>query len=392
MKIAVIWARFGPYHLARLRGLADCGAAVGHAVVGLEIAQQDHYAWDQQAGAEGFARHTVFPEARYDALTPRQIHRGVAQALDRIQPDAVAINGWSVPEARAALAWGRRRGVITVLMSETKEDDGDGPRRWWKEAIKGWLVRRCAAALVGGRKQADYLVKLGFPRARIFLGYDAIDNDYFARETAQVREQQEETRDRLRLPELYFFACTRFLPRKNLDGLLRAYADYRRVSQETPWGLVIAGSGEEQDNLRALQAQLALDDAVQWAGFVQYDALPAYFGLASAFVHPAKAEPWGLVVNEAAASGLPLLVGNTVGAGYELVREGENGFLFDAARDDDLTRALRAVAEASPEQRAVMGERSRRIVADWSPRRFGEQLLAAVEMAMADPKRQRGVG
>ncbi|MFO7640505.1 MAG: glycosyltransferase, partial [Candidatus Competibacteraceae bacterium] len=190
MMIAVIWARFGPYHLARLRGLADRGAAAGYAVVGLEIARQDHYAWDQQAGAEGFTRHTVFPEARYDALTPRQIRRGVAQALDRIQPDAVTINGWSVPEARAALAWGRRRGVITVLMSETKEDDGDGPRRWWKEALKGWLARRAAAALVGGRKQVDYLVKLGFPRARIFLGYDAIDNDYFARETAQVREQQ----------------------------------------------------------------------------------------------------------------------------------------------------------------------------------------------------------
>lgn len=381
MKIAILWPRFGPYHLARLRGATERCAARGARIVGLEIAQQDHYAWDLREGADGFDRHTVFPEARYDALTSRQIGRGVAQALDAIRPAAVAINGWSVPEARAALAWCRRRGARAVLMSETKWDDGD-QRAWWKETIKGWLVRRCDAALVGGRPQADYLQRLGFPRARIFFGYDVVDNDYFARETARVRTAAAAHRARHRLPERYFFACTRFLPRKNIDGLLRAYAAYRAAAG-TPWGLVIAGSGEEADALHALQRRLGLD-GVDWPGFVQYEQLPVYFGLAAAFIHPAKSEPWGLVVNEAAASGLPLLVSRTVGARYELLAEGDNGFLFDPTDIADIARVLRAMADLPESDRAAMGARSTAVVADWSPTRFGEGLFAAISAAQSN--------
>lgn len=377
LKIAILWLRFGPYHLARLRGAAEQGAARGARIIGLEIAQQDHYAWDYRADADGFDRHTVFPGAHYDALTPRQIRRGVTQALDALRPAAVAINGWSVPEARAALAWCRRRGARAILMSETKQDDGD-QRVWWKEAIKSWLVRRSDAALVGGRPQADYLQRLGFPAHRIFLGYDVVDNDYFARETARVRAAAAAHRARYHLPERFFFACTRFLPRKNLDGLLQAYAAYRAQAAGSLWGLVIAGSGEDTDALHALERRLGLDGVI-WPGFIQYEHLPVYFGLASAFIHPAKAEPWGLVVNEAAASGLPLLVSRPVGAGYELLRDGENGLAFDPWRVDDITRVLRTLADLTDDQRAAMSARSVEIASQWTPRRFGQQLFAAVD-------------
>ena len=94
---------------------------------------------------------------------------------------------------------------------------------------------------------------------------------------------------------------------------------------------MVLGSGVEETYLRRLAVEIRLKGVV-WPGFVQYDMLPVYYGLASAFVHPAKSEPWGLVVNEAAASGLPLLVSRTVGAQYELVEDGRNGYLLDAVR------------------------------------------------------------
>jgi 1,2-diacylglycerol 3-alpha-glucosyltransferase len=385
MKLAVIWMRFGAYHLARLRGLAACAVEAGHEVIGLEVASQDHYAWEVIAGAEGFARRTLFGDRPYQALSAREIRAAVRAALGELKPDAVAVNGWSVPEARAAISWCRQRGVPAVLMSETKADDGAGGRRWWKELLKSTLVRRCDAALVGGRQQAEYLAALGFPRERILLGYDAVDNAHFAEGAARARAEAARWRAEFGLPERYFFACTRFLPRKNIDGLLRAYAAYRSsclgAGAGPPWGLVIAGSGDEEIPLRALASELKLQ-GVHWAGFVQYDQLPRYFGLSEAFVHPAKAEPWGLVVNEAAASSLPLLIGRSIGAGYELVREGENGWRFDADRDEDITRTLLAVTALSDEQRAAFGARSREIVADWGPRRFGEGMLAAVKQAI----------
>lgn len=247
------------------------------------------------------------------------------------------------------------------------------------------LARRCDSALVGGRKQAEYLASLGFPQERIMLGYDVVDNAYFNAGSAEARRDCLSLRAALNLPHLYFFASTRFLPRKNIDGLLRAYAAYRSTcfsaGVHAPWGLVIAGSGEEEASLHALVSELKIDD-VHFAGFVQYDQLPIYFGLASAFVHPAKAEAWGLVVNEAAACGLPLLVGRTVGAGYELVRDGENGWRFDAESDSEITRALLAVSVLPEPDRLAMGARSRQIVANWGPERFAQGMLAAVEMAV----------
>lgn len=409
--IVVIWSRFGPYHLARLYSLAACAEDARFSIIGLEIAQLDHYDWDVRAGADGFRRHTLFPRREYGSLPASVIRSAVVRALEELRPNAVAVNGWGVPETRAAIGWCRRNGVAAVLMSETKEDDRGGKRVWWKEAIKGRLVRRCGAALVGGRRQAEYLVKLGFPHERIFIGYDVVDNDYFARGAARARSDARRLRNRYRLPERYFFACTRFLPRKNLDGLLRAYGLYRQTCTDAPWSLVIAGGGEGEDRLRQLAAQLvshttnALPNGrrqpgdslsedhrktlpcaapdVHWAGFLQYEQLPVFFGLASAFIHPALAEPWGLVVNEAAASGLPLLIARPVGAGYELLLEGENGLAFDPGDIGDMARALGRMAGMPEENRAVMGEKSAAIMAGWSPVRFGEGLLAAVRAAGA---------
>jgi glycosyltransferase involved in cell wall biosynthesis len=258
-------------------------------------------------------------------------------------------------------------------MSETKADDH--PRVPWKEFVKRLIVKKFDAALVGGRAQADYLVALNYPRDRVYLGYDVVDNDFFAARAARSRADHDHLRSILRLPDEFFFACTRFLPRKNIDGLLRAYAMYRAEAARPLWGLVIAGSGQEGNRLRALERELGLQ-GVAWPGFVQYSELPVYFGLASAFVHPAKSEAWGLVVNEAAASGTPLLVSRTVGSAYELVCDDANGFLFDPTDVADIASALLRVTQRTSGQRDAMGANAQRIASAWGPERFGSGLLA----------------
>jgi glycosyltransferase involved in cell wall biosynthesis len=259
-------------------------------------------------------------------------------------------------------------------MSETKEDDAR--RIWWKELVKRRRLRAASAALVGGQKQRDYLVKLGIARERIFFGYDVVDNAYFSRGASEARAKAGPIRRQHRLPERYFFVCTRFLPRKNVDGLLRAYAAYRSKCRE-PWDLVIAGSGTQQPALRRLEENLGVK-GVAWCGFIQYEQLPIYYGLASAFIHPATTEPWGLVVNEAAACGLPLLVSSTVGAGYELVVEGENGWLFDPLDTNDLASTMTRMTEADAARIVTMGQAAAATAEQWSPQRFGIGLLNAI--------------
>jgi glycosyltransferase involved in cell wall biosynthesis len=393
MNIAVLWARLGPYHLARLRGAAAAVAATDSEarVFGLEVAGSDSiYDWDPVAGDASFERVTLFPDRDYESLSEREISGAVRAALDRICPDAIAVNGWAAREAQAAMDWRRRQtGTCVVLMSETKRDDA--PRAWWKELVKSRIVRRADAALVGGRAQAAYLRRLGFPNRRIFIGYDAVDNDYFRKGADAAKAQAAKLRSERGLPERFYFACTRFIERKNIDGLLHAYAGYRSACNHTPWGLVIAGGGEEKANLIDLQTRLGLEGVV-WPGFVQYGELPIYYGLASAFVHPAKSEPWGLVTNEAAASGLPLLLSRTVGAGLELLSPGDNGFDFDPLRTEDMRSALLRLSQSPDATLERMGRRSSEIVRDWGPERFGTQLMAAIGSTREAGTAWRGSG
>ena len=377
-RVAIIWSTFGPYHLARLRGAAEAGAQHNAEIHGIEVAERDSiYEWDPCKSGNEFIRHTVFPSQDYSRLSSRMIADATVRTLESIQPDVIAVNGWAVPEACASIDWGAGRKISgTIIMSETKEDDAR--RFWWKECIKKRRLNNCHAALVGGQAQKDYLVKLGFAVDRIFLGYDVVDIAHFGCGASASRSIAADLRRQLSLPDKFFFSCTRFLPRKNIDGLLKAYSAYRVACDSRPWSLVIAGSGAEETRLRNLEKELRLE-GVSWAGFQQYPQLPQYYGLATAFIHAAKSEPWGLVVNEAAASGLPLLISRTVGARHELVRDSFNGFLFEPNSVADICEALLRISRLPAHEVEDMGRRSLEVANDWTPQKFGEGLFNAVE-------------
>jgi len=375
--VAVIWPRFGPYHIARLEA-AGRRFGEGGRVVGLEVARTDDtYVWSVVDGAECFERVTLFPHASYQDLPPRRVSHAICDTLDRINPEALAIVGWSFPEARAALRWCGRNGQAAICMSDSKRDDV--PRRWWKEFLKRQVIRQFDAALVGGRPHVQYAAELGIPPGRIFTGYDVVDNGYFAASAAEVRRRAVHWRHQLKLPEAFFLTCTRFVPVKNLFRLLDAYAAYR-ARVPCPWGLVICGGGELEAEVKGHAGALALD-SVRWPGFVQVGDLPKYYALASAFILPSIKDTWGLVVNEAMASRLPVLVSEKVGCRYDLVEDGANGYLFDPFDVDDMADAMCRMAALSDDERCAMGRRSEEIIADWGPERFAEGLWNAVQAA-----------
>jgi glycosyltransferase involved in cell wall biosynthesis len=254
----------------------------------------------------------------------------------------------------------------------------DERRRWWKERVKQRLVGLCSAALVGGRPHADYLASLGMPRERIFPGYDAVDNGHFTTGADAARHEAAAVRRRLGLPTHYFLASARFIPKKNLVRLVQGYARYRRAAGAEPWDLVLLGDGQLRPELEKLRADLGLEDHAFLPGFKQYGELPAYYGLAGAFVHASTTEQWGLVVNEAMAGGLPVLVSRRCGCAPDLVREGENGFTFNPHDIEAIAQLLGRVGGGGCDREA-MGRASRRIIARWDPQTFGSNLAKAVE-------------
>jgi glycosyltransferase involved in cell wall biosynthesis len=230
------------------------------------------------------------------------------------------------------------------------------------------------------------------PRERVFTGYDVVDNDYFGRRTAEIQNSKFELRNKRGLPENYFLASARFIEKKNLSTLIEAYAEYRRRSEiaaKVPWNLVVLGDGPLRETLNSQLSTLDLNEHVHLPGFKPYDELPLYYALANAFVHASITEQWGLVVNEAIASGLPVIVSERCGSVPELIQG--NGYTFDPANEHELTARLLEMDSLSDEERKHLGDNSYRTAANFAPERFGEGLERAASVAMGVSQKRFGV-
>ncbi|MGH7952682.1 MAG: glycosyltransferase family 4 protein [Limisphaerales bacterium] len=384
IRVAIVFMRFGPYHQARLNAAGRRMELFGVEACGME----NTYAWEKAEGADSFTRITLTDRHAGNRQWKREVYREMRRTLNNTKPDAVVIPGWASTEALSALAWCAETRTPVVMMSESTE--WDERRIGWKEWIKRRLVGMCSTALAGGTPHASYLEQLGIERKKIFLGYDAVDNDYFAIKAAEARNRKSEIRNQLGLPENFFLASARFVEKKNLPRLIQAYARYRDLVKKSEtenkkseiWDLVLLGDGPLRETLNFQLSTLNLRPHVLLSGFKQYDELPAYYGLASAFVHASTTEQWGLVVNEAMASGLPVLVSNRCGCSADLVREGRNGFTFDPCNVERLAELMVKISDARFSL-SSFGMEGQLIIKNWGTERFALGLKQAVDYAVA---------
>lgn len=325
---------------------------------------------------------------RKSVLAGRHLVKAIKNAFVTLDPDAVCVPGWGSPLGIASLIAARSEGLPSIVLSESQA--ADNPRVWWKEAVKRRFLDACSAALVGGSPHLDYLVSLGMPEDRIFMGYDVVDNHHFAGGADRARASGVELRQALRLPEQYFLASGRFIHKKNFASLLQGFAFYRERAGREAWNLVLLGDGVLRKDLERLTQSLGIAEAVHMPGFKNYEELPVYYGLAGAFVHSSTTEQWGLVVNEAMAAGLPVIVSDRVGCAADLVKHGTNGYIFDPYKPETLARYMYTVTDGDAD-RISMGQASRLIIERWTPRFFAENLLHAAEVAVGNALPELGV-
>jgi 1,2-diacylglycerol 3-alpha-glucosyltransferase len=387
MKAALLFDCFGPYHVARLNAASRLCE-----VLAIQVRRKSReYAWEPCNPPSDCASVTLespSDTARTECVewVPR-----LNRYLSEFSPDCVFVPGWSSRFALAALSWSLCHRAPAVLMSESTA--ADSTRQPMKEWLKGVVVGAFSAALVGGASQAKYVRGLGMSADRVFVGYDAVDNQYFSLQAGLARRRDETLRAELGLPEQYFLGSARFVRSKNLAYLIKEYATYREgFSPEgspgqggrssLPWSLVILGDGPERGDLESLVSALALDQFVLFPGFKQYSELPYYYANANAFVHASTSEPWGLVVNEAMASSLGVLVSERCGCVSDLVRIGQNGFTFDPARPGALSRLMLRMSSSQTETKRL-GKAGFALISRWGPERFAYGLLGAAHKAVS---------
>ena len=347
-RVAVIWIDWYPYHVARFRGLESAPSLAG-GVVGLElvggIGVHKGLKFREELPAD-LAVETLMPEASW-----REAHKGrLAQRLwarlKAYQPEVVLVPGYYTLPAIAAALWARVHGRTSVLMTESTA--GDHRRSWWKELPKRLALRILFDwAVTGGQAHVAYLRQLGFPADRIVGCYDVVDNARISEGTRALRARSTTAA----APN--FLYVGRLAEEKNIAGLLGAWADYRRAGGT--WQLVLCGDGPERAALEAEAARLPFGQEVQFPGLKNSGELLPVYAQAGCFVLPSTREPWGLVVNEAMAAGLPVLVSERCGCSVDLVEPGENGYRFDPTDRAQLTGLLLAMEQGGPDERARLG-------------------------------------
>lgn len=376
-----------PYHVARWGAVA---AMPGMEVHILQVRDKDDFKI-LEAKADTFPFHVHTLGISGKKTPPALLLKAAGDALERLSPDVVVISGYSFPVSLAMLVAASRRGIPVVVCSESNRDDAT--RRWLTETLKRRVVRLCVAGIAGGAPQKSYLCELGLPADHVFTGYNAVDNRHFAEKAAEFRNAEFGMRNvgkssphtsNCQLPTAnspFFLAVARFTPKKNLAGLINAYAAFIENKDPSAPDLVILGDGPLRGELEKQISELNLPGRVHLPGAVPYDLLPAYYGQALAFIHASTTEQWGLVVNEAMASGLPVIISNRCGCASDLVQEGVNGFTFDPANIDQLAELMNRISD-SEFPISNFGDASRRIVSGWSPALFAENLTKAAQVAM----------
>jgi len=291
-------------------------------------------------------------------------------------------------------------------MSDSREVDL--PREKWREWSKGRVVKLASSGFAAGKTHVEYLEKLGIEKGLCSTGYDVVDNEYFASGARKWRSPPRSSVEFDAGPVYpYFLASNRFIPKKNLFRLLSAYAEYTKDPQHNQypaWPLCLLGDGELKIDLIAHANHLGLTviERAPWEletphlrpeatpasaivffpGFRQIAELPRFYAHAGAFVHASTTEQWGLVVNEAMAASLPVIVSNLCGCAQELVRDQVNGFTFNPNDVGELASLMTRMSSMEAGKRDALGLAGKEIIADWGLERFAGGLTRAAEKAI----------
>lgn len=371
-RVAVIWIDWYAYHVARLQALAR-HPFLEKQVVGIELVGRAGVHGElvfRIEEREGLQVETLMPHCGWAEAGQVRLARKLWTKLDELDPEVILVPGYYTLPALAAVLWARRRNKKAILMSESTRQDHR--RRPYVERIKRAVVRRLFhAAIAGGTRQAAYLKDLGFCESDIARLYDVVDNDYFAQQSDHCLNQQ--LLEPANLPKRYFLYVGRLAPEKNIDGLIRAFARYRECGGL--WSLVIVGGGPLEQDLQQQVLAKGLSSYVHFEGLKNTRDIVVYYAFAQWFILPSWREPWGLVVNEAMASGLPVLLSDRCGCSDDLLEQGGNGYVFDPTQEEALVRLLLRISKLTEEQRQRMGRRSREIISHYAPHLWAEEVV-----------------
>ncbi len=349
-KVLLVWDRLGDYHAARFLELEKT-VGKGNTYISDLGGADSIYKW----------KNPLAENPNYLPLSEKSVEQKAV--LTRMKKFVSIVKKKEIQIVGLA-GYGRIEYLLILILSKFMRykvilfaESWYGNNRLINKLKGVFLKTFCKGFLVSGHKAKDHFTeKLGIPDNKIEIGYSVVDNQHFGSKIEVEKEN-------------ILLCVARFSKEKNLISLIKAF---KASTLSKTWTLKIVGGGPLKE---ILQAEINEKSSVQLSDWLSYSALPILYAHARFFILPSTFEPWGLVVNEAMAAGLPIALSTQCGCVPDLLNE-SSGFTFDGEKETEITSVLNKIATLDKSEMESLGVKNKGKVDAYSTRVWAKNFLS----------------
>ena len=287
------------------------------------------------------------------------VNPSLISELNLWKPDFILIIGWSFNSHLKCLRYFHNKITVLFRGDSTLINDKIGIKRVVRKYFLKWVYSKVDYALYVGKKNKLYFLRNGLTEKQLVFAPHAIDNSRFSNLDADYMEQALNWRRQLGIKdhEIVFLFAGKLEVQKNLVFLIETF---KAISNQFIH-LLIVGNGKLEKQLKI--SVLGISN-YHFIDFQNQSKMPIIYHLGDVFILPSISETWGLAVNEAMASGIPVLVSDNCGCAFDLVENGNNGYIFESNNKKDFSEKIKLMMDKKKLE--DMGRNSKLIIQNWS--------------------------
>ncbi len=355
--IVFLFSELSGYFLACLKTLTEYSVHVIH----FPINPEAPFEFDDLKTVQ------FYPKKNYD-------QKSLSELVQHLNPDIIICAGW-IDKEYLAITKKYYRKIPTVV---TLDNPWDGSLKQTLLSLSSpfYLKKIFSHIWIPGKPQLKYAQKLGFKEDKIIQKFYSADVNsvdehghilpgfYNQQQILEYKQQNPNSKKR-------FLYIGRYVKHKGIFDLWNAFI---QLKEEYPndWELWCIGTGP-------LFNEKTEHPDIKHLGFIQPKDIPRHIAQTSVFVLPSHFEPWGVVIHELAACGLPIICSNKVGAATQFVEHEKNGFLFEAGNEQELKKYLKSCIQMTDNQLNELGNRSNALSQSISPFIWRQNLLKMLD-------------
>ncbi|HEX4850061.1 MAG TPA: glycosyltransferase family 4 protein, partial [Puia sp.] len=284
------------------------------------------------------------------------------EKINEWETDVLLIFGWSFKSHLSCMRFFKNKMPVIFRGDSNLMDEKKGIRQMIRRRFLKWVYKHVDYAFYVGTQNKRYFLAHGLDESQLLFVPHSIDNDRFAIEDQEYESQAKTWRAKLGVGENDFVLlyAGKLEEKKNPDYMLKLAADIpdKRIK------FLIVGNGPMEEELKARANH---DKRILFVEFQNQLLMPVVYRLGDAFILPSKGpgETWGLAINEAMASGRPVIVSEKAGCAIDLVKGEQNGIIINPDNTDGCVRFIYSLMNDRNKSR-VAGCESKKIISSFS--------------------------